>query len=113
YYTLAQGLLIGAGSAATFATLLEHTLLWIVRRSGITVAIFASGNYLAGSVWPPIVEHFIRTVGWRQTYLGIAVFCAASMLPLALLLRKRPPLTDEADLTVPARTRSPQSLGLT
>ncbi len=113
YYTLAQGLLIGAGSSATFAPLLAHTSLWFVRRRGIAVAIFASGNYLAGTVWPPIVEHFIRSVGWRQTYAGIAVFCAASMLPLAMLLRKRPPLTDEADLTVPARTRSPQSLGLT
>ena len=96
YYTLAQGALIGAGSSATFAPLLAHTSLWFVRRRGIAVAIFASGNYLAGTVWPPIVEHFIRTAGWRPTYVGIAIFCAASMVPLALLLRKRPPASDAA-----------------
>jgi MFS family permease len=47
-YTLAQGALIGAGSSATFAPLIAHTSLWFVRRRGIAVAIFASGNYLAG-----------------------------------------------------------------
>jgi MFS family permease len=112
YYTLAQGLLIGAGSSATFAPLLAHTSLWFVRRRGIAVAIFASGNYLAGAVWPPIVEHFIRTAGWRDTYTGIGAFCLASMLPLALLLRKKPPLTDDAGAVASVQARSPQSLGL-
>jgi MFS family permease len=116
YYALAQGVLVGAGSSATFAPLLAHTSLWFVRRRGIAVAIFASGNYLAGTVWPPIVEHFIGTAGWRATYSGIGLFCLASMLPLALLLRRKPPLTDvrvgTATAAVPV-VRSPQSLGLT
>ena len=55
-FTLAQGALIGAGSSATFAPLLAHTSLWFVRRRGLAVAIFASGNYLAGTIWPPIVD---------------------------------------------------------
>jgi MFS family permease len=93
-YALAQGLLIGTGSAATFAPLLAHVSLWFARRRGIAIAIFASGNYLAGTVWPPIVQHFIQSVGWRQTYFGIAVFCIASMLPLALLLRRPPPVVE-------------------
>jgi MFS family permease len=93
-YAFAQGLLIGVGSAATFAPLLAHTSMWFVRRRGIAVAIFATGNYLAGAVWPPIVQHFIQNEGWRQTYIGVAVFCVASMLPLALLLRRPPPLIE-------------------
>ena len=112
YYTLAQGALIGAGSAATFAPLLAHTSLWFVRRRGIAVAIFASGNYLAGTVWPPIVEHFIRTAGWRQTYAGIAMFCAVTMVPLAFLLRKKPPLGDDEAPSITSSRRSPASLGL-
>jgi MFS family permease len=112
YYTLAQGLLIGAGSSATFAPLLAHTSLWFVRRRGIAVAIFASGNYLAGTVWPPIVEHFIRTDGWRATYVGIGIFCVATMLPLTLLLRRKPPLSDHAGAHVAAPLRTAQSLGL-
>ncbi|MDQ2963735.1 MAG: MFS transporter [Pseudomonadota bacterium] len=93
-YALAQGLLIGVGSAATFAPLLAHVSMWFARRRGIAVAIFASGNYLAGTVWPPIVQHFIEGVGWRETYVGIAVFCLATMLPLALLLRRPPPIVE-------------------
>jgi MFS family permease len=91
-FALAQGVLIGfLGSSATFGPLLADTSLWFNRRRGIAVAIFASGNYLAGTVWPPIVQHFIETAGWRQTYAGIGMFCLASMLPLALVLRRRPP----------------------
>src|SRR5690349_17128271 len=112
-YALAQGLLIGVGSAATFAPLLAHISLWFTRRRGIAVAIFASGNYLAGTIWPPIVEHFIRTDGWRHTYLGIAAFCVLSMLPLTLCLRRRPPLA-EAPAADGGRivVQSPQALGL-
>ena len=92
HYTLAQGLLIGVGSSATFAPLLAHTSLWFAERRGIAIGIFASGNYLAGAVWPPVVQHFIESVGWRQTYFGIAIFCVSTMLPLALLLRRPPPI---------------------
>ena len=112
YYTLAQGALIGAGSSATFAPLLAHTSLWFVRRRGIAVAIFASGNYLAGTIWPPIVEHFIRTAGWRPTYVGIAIFCAVTMGPLALMLKKRPPASD-AHTSAPTPARfSPRGIDL-
>src|SRR6266446_4798702 len=95
-YALAQGLLIGVGSAATFAPLLAHISLWFVRRRGIAVAIFASGNYLAGAVWPPIVQHFIQSDGWRQTYIVIGAFCVVTMVPLALLLRRPAPVTELA-----------------
>ena len=60
-----------------------------LRRRGIAVAIVASGNYLAGAIWPPIVQHAIATIGWRQTHLGIGVLCLVTMLPLACLLRRR------------------------
>ena len=60
-FTLVQGLLIGVGSSATFAPLLADTSHWFTRRRGIAVAMFASGSYLAGAIWPPIVQHFIET----------------------------------------------------
>ncbi len=92
-FAIAHGLLIGFfGSSATFAPLIADTSLWFVRRRGIAVAICASGNYLGGAVWPPIVQHFVETVGWRQTYLGLAVFCGLGLAGLALLMRPRPPL---------------------
>ncbi len=86
---IAHGLLIGVGTSATFAPLMADISHWFVRRRGIAVAVAASGNYLAGTIWPPIVQHFTASIGWRDTYIYIGIFCLITMLPLALLLRRR------------------------
>ncbi len=88
---LAQGLLIGLlGNAALFAPLVADITLWFRRRRGIAVAIVASGNYLAGVVWPPIVQNYIDATDWRATYTGIGIFCLLAMPPFCLILRRRP-----------------------
>ncbi len=86
---IAHGALIGVGTSATFAPLMADISHWFVRRRGIAVTVAASGNYLAGTIWPPVVQHFTATAGWRATYIGIGLFCLVTMLPLALLLRRR------------------------
>lgn len=91
-FALVHGVLLGMlGSSATFAPLVADTSLWFVRRRGIAVAICASGNYLAGAIWPPIVQHFVESIGWRGAYMGLAIVSAAAMPVLALALRPRPP----------------------
>ena len=104
-FVLTQGVLVGVAGSATFAPIIADTSLWFTRNRGKAVAIIASGSYLAGTVWPPVVQHFIQTAGWRSTFLGIAVFCVATMLPLAFLLRQRSPLgegsTGRASLGAP------------
>ena len=91
-FSLAQGVLMGLlGTSATFAPLVADTSRWFTRRRGIALAICMSGNYVAGAIWPPIIQHFIDGYGWRPTYIGLGVFCLVTMLPLALLLRPRPP----------------------
>ena len=98
-FAAAQGLLIGLlGTSGTFVPLVADISLWFTRRRGIAVAIVMSGNYLAGTVWPPLMQHFIDTAGWRATYIGTGVFCLLSMPLLALALRGRPPAI--ADLAV-------------
>ena len=86
---IAHGLLIGFGCSATFGPLMADISHWFTRRRGIAVAIAAAGNYLAGTIWPPVVQHFIASDGWRATYIGIGLFCLATMLPLSLALRQR------------------------
>jgi MFS family permease len=83
------------GSAAVFTPLVADTSHWFDRRRGIAVALCASGNYFAGAFWPPIVQHFIETSGWRSTHIGIGVFCLVTMLPLALALRRPSPMHDD------------------
>jgi MFS family permease len=96
-FALAHGLLLGAlGSSATFAPLVADTSLWFVRRRGIAVAICASGNYVAGAIWPPVVQHFVATQGWRATYIGLGIFCVVVIPLLALYMRPRPPVATAA-----------------
>jgi MFS family permease len=92
-FALAQALLIGMlGSSATFGPLVADISLWFLRRRGLAVAIVASGNYLAGTIWPPILQHAIEVAGWRNTYFAIGVVSLVIMLPLILLMRRRLPV---------------------
>jgi MFS family permease len=91
-FNLVHGVVLGLfGISATFSPLLADTSLWWVKRRGIAVAVCASGNYLGGAIWPPVLQHFVETVGWRQGYLWMGAICGVSMTVLALFLRRRPP----------------------
>jgi MFS family permease len=101
-FTLAQGVLIGLlGTSSAFAPLVADTSMWFTRRRGIAVAICASGNYFAGAVWPPILQHFFDTIGWRAAFTGVGIFCAATMIPLAFVLRRKPPVLSSSAETRP------------
>jgi len=89
-FALAQGL-IGLGSSATFGPLMSDISHWFARRRGIAVALASCGNYLAGTLWPPIVQHFIASEGWRATQIAIGVLCVVTMLPLLLVMRRPTP----------------------
>jgi len=89
-FALISGVTIGLGSSASFAPIVADVSLWFDRNRGLAMSFAAGGSYVSGVFWPPILEHFISSVGWRQTHIGIGVFCLATMLPLALVLRRRP-----------------------
>ncbi|MGX1325279.1 MFS family permease [Bradyrhizobium sp. USDA 377] len=79
--------LIGLGTSATFAPLMAEASHWFERYRGLAVTIVASGNYVAGTMWPPIVSWGTQTAGWRYTHIGIGIVCASTMALLVLILR--------------------------
>jgi MFS family permease len=106
-FTAAHGVLIGVGTSGTFVPLVADITLWFVRRRGIAVAIVMSGNYLAGALWPPLMQHFIDASGWRATYLGTGLICLVVMPLLALTFRgKPPPIAELASGTAPIVSRA-------
>lgn len=105
-------ILIGFSGAATFAPLVADVSHWFEKRRGMAVAIAASGNYLAGTIWPPIIEYLIRDHGWRTAYWIAAVVCLLVMVPLAFVLRRPPPMGHAADGSAAVAAHSPRSLGL-
>jgi MFS family permease len=102
-------LLIGVGASATFGPLMADMSQWFVRHRGIGVSMAASGNYIGGVLWPPVLQHAMATGGWRHTYLGVGMFCALATLPFIFALRRAHPI---ARILEAASTGSPRSLGV-
>jgi MFS family permease len=100
-FVVAQGVIIGVfGSSATFGPLIADISHWFTRNRGTAVGVCASGSYLAGTVWPPVLQHFIEGYGWRAAYAGVGIFCVVTMLPLSLALRRPTPVLHGAAPTV-------------
>ena len=98
------------GTGASFAPLMADISHWFEKRRGVAVSLCASGNYLSGAIWPTVVEHLIRSYGWRHTYIGIGLFCAVTMIPLALLLRAPAPAYRIGTIVSPARPQTTMGL---
>lgn len=89
-FVACQALLVGMlGSSATFSPMVADVSHWFIRRRGIAVAIVASGGYLAGAIWSPVLQYAVEAVGWRDALFWAGVFCIVTMIPLAMLLRRR------------------------
>ncbi|TDR94700.1 MFS transporter [Enterovirga rhinocerotis] len=89
-FALVHGLMIGVGASASFGPVMADISFWFWRRRGIAVAIVASGNYLAGAFWPPIIQWVIANYSWRTALAGIGVVCLVTIVPLSLALGRRP-----------------------
>ena len=107
WFAAAHALLLGLlGSSSTFGPLVADTSLWWNKHRGIAVAVCASGNYVAGTIWPALAQRGVETHGWRSTYIALGVVCGVGMVLLSLLMRQRPPL---ADLPVAGSAQAMQS----
>jgi MFS family permease len=103
---------IGLGSSATFAPLMAEVSHWFERRRGIAVTIAASGNYVGGAIWPPIVEHGMVAYGWQATHIAIGFVAAALMLLLLVMLRARMRGTERHGSAIAAAPRVDLNIGV-
>lgn len=111
-YALLHGALIGLGSGALFGPVMVEASLWFRRRRGLAVTIAASGNYVAGAIWPPVVAAITQAYGWRRAELTIACVIGLILPTIAWLVRTRAP-RQPGDAGAALADRSTQSrLGL-
>ena len=104
--------LVGVGASATFGPLMADMSQWFNRHRGIAVGIAASGNYIGGALWPPLLQYEMASAGWRHTYLHLGIFCVLATLPFIFGLRRRAPAHPVA-WTLEAASVSPtRSLGI-
>jgi MFS family permease len=90
---VAHGLFMGLlGNGAFVAPLLANVTRWFDRRRGIAVALVASGQPLAGAIWPPSLRYLTDAFGWRTAFMAYALIALVVLLPLAAVMRERPPV---------------------
>jgi MFS family permease len=99
-------MLIGVGASATFGPIMTDVSFWFTTRRGIAVAIAAAGNYVAGTIWPPVIQHAVAAEGWRPAHADISLACLAIMLPLLFLLRRPAPRNAQHRLRPRAQVNS-------
>ena len=75
-------LLLGFGTAAGFGPLISDISHWFLKHRGIAVALIASGNYLAGGLWPLFLSDILLEQGWRDAYQILAALTLIVIIPL-------------------------------
>lgn len=113
---LGFGLLVGLlGGSGIFSPLMANVSRWFDRRRGTALTLVASGQPLAGALWPPVFRWGVNHLGWQATMLWYGVFVLCVLPPLCLLLRRRPPAAvaaAEARAGGLAGRRGPAAAGL-
>ena len=111
HFSVSLGVLCGLfGMSATFAPVASDISHWFSARRGLALGIVISGTYVAGAVWPPVLQHWIDTHGWRATFQGLGNLTLFTMLPLGIVLY-RPARIDRSDGSVTRNGSRPHPLG--
>jgi len=82
-------ILIGFGASSTFGPLMAEVSHWFEGRRALAMGIASCGNYLAGAIWPPLIERGIAFYGWRTTHIAIGLVCVVAMSVLFAIIRRR------------------------
>ncbi|MFC2032600.1 MFS transporter [Chloroflexota bacterium] len=86
-------IVIGLGMVAMGPVSATQTISsWFTRRRGLAVGIMATGIGVEGFVLAPIIGAFlIPNLGWRTTYLAMAILTWVLIIPAALLVIRSKP----------------------
>jgi MFS family permease len=110
---IGHGLLLGLlGNGAMFPPLLVYVSRWFDRRRGTALALIASGQYIAGVIWPSFFEHAIAAYGWQATMAGFGIIAAGTIPPLAALFLHPAPAHPATETTPSSGLKQARTLGL-
>ncbi len=90
-WLLINGVLVTVGGALLGNLVVNVTLSkWFVEKRGQAVAWAAMGVSAAGVVITPAVTVSIDLIGWRETWVALALGAALLVYPVAFLMRRTP-----------------------
>lgn len=79
------------GASGMFSPMMAYVTNWFDRRRGSAVALVSSGQYVAGAVWPLLLQAGVSEYGWRVTMRLYAVLIVATIPLLAGWFFRRAP----------------------
>ena len=85
---LCYGLLVAAGTGATYPVATSVASRWFPRRRGFAISIVTSGVGLGSILVAPIAAYLIVDYGWRFSYLIMGIIALILISPISLLLKK-------------------------
>ena len=110
---IGHGLFMGLlGNGAMFPPLLVYVSRWFERRRGTALALIASGQYIAGMIWPSLFEIAMARYGWQATMIGYGVVTVALIPPIALFFLHPAPEPSHAAVSAGANPMRGTVLGL-
>jgi MFS family permease len=85
-------LLIGLlGAAGMFSPIMAYVTRWFDQHRGSAVALVSSGQYMAGALWPLVLQFAVGAIGWRSTMLLYGLLALVTIVPLAAVFFHTPP----------------------
>lgn len=79
------------GAACMFSPLVTYVSRWFDRRRGTAIALISSGQYIAGVIWPTVIQLTVEAWGWRSAMTWFGVMAATAVVPLAAIFLHAPP----------------------
>ena len=78
-----QGIALVAGSVVPCSVLITN---WFNKKRGLALGIALSGSGVGGVLLSPVVASLLSAVGWRGTYVALAILIAVTVLPFTLFV---------------------------
>lgn len=82
------GLSMGLCGAVPVSTLLNN---WFNDKKGLAMGIAFTGSGLGGLILQPLIGNLIATIGWRKTYIAIAILMFVLVVPCMIFIVKDHP----------------------
>src|SRR5580704_16603317 len=122
-FQLIFGVAVGGAAAAIFAPMMACVTGWFDTHRGLAVSLVSAGMGMAPMTMSPLAARLISDHDWRTSLQILAALAAVVMIPVALLVRRPPPVVSEnaglatheeppSGITLGQAIRSPQFITL-
>src|SRR5260221_7572506 len=91
-FQLIFGLAVGGATAAIFAPMMACVTGWFDTHRSLAVSLVSAGMGMAPMTMSPFAAWLVSSHDWRTSLQIIAALVAIVMIPVALLVRRRPAL---------------------